>query len=230
MVSILERWPHQFGGRGNRNHMVGDLVRSGTALTPPVFLLVLFAMQPRCSPTQDTGHHRHRRHPPRRHRDDHRLGEGTGAATRDSPRCVQVFGVPIARCCVSTIPTRALLVAPPRRRLQTRRSTRSSPRTRFSATRVAEHATTTAPAQPDQDPGAPHRTPFQRTDPTHRQSRPVQCAGTLPAGSQHPRPRAFARPEYPRSNPASASRPATEVSPRHSGLLETSGRAGVGET
>lgn len=44
VVSILARWPHQFGGHGDRQHMVADFAGSGTALAPPLAFLVLFAV------------------------------------------------------------------------------------------------------------------------------------------------------------------------------------------
>lgn len=44
VVSILARWPHQFGGHGDRQHMLADFAGSGTALAPPLAFLVLFAV------------------------------------------------------------------------------------------------------------------------------------------------------------------------------------------
>lgn len=44
IVSIAARWPHQFGGQGDRGSMLADFVRSGTALAPPLPFLVLFVL------------------------------------------------------------------------------------------------------------------------------------------------------------------------------------------
>lgn len=44
LVSIVARWPHQFGGHGNRNHMLSDFISSGTALAPPFAFLVVFGV------------------------------------------------------------------------------------------------------------------------------------------------------------------------------------------
>ena len=44
LVSIWARWPHQFGGHGDPDHMLADFVSSGTALAPPLFILVVFAV------------------------------------------------------------------------------------------------------------------------------------------------------------------------------------------
>lgn len=41
VVSVLARWPHQFGGHGDPQHMLADFVSSGTALAPPLAVLVL---------------------------------------------------------------------------------------------------------------------------------------------------------------------------------------------
>jgi hypothetical protein len=43
VVSILARWPHQFGGHGDRHHMLADFASSGTALAPPLAFLILLA-------------------------------------------------------------------------------------------------------------------------------------------------------------------------------------------
>lgn len=43
VVSIAERWPHQFGGHGDPDHMVTDFTATGTALAPPLPILVLLA-------------------------------------------------------------------------------------------------------------------------------------------------------------------------------------------
>lgn len=40
VVSILARWPHQFGGHGDPNRMTQQFVSSGTALAPPVFIML----------------------------------------------------------------------------------------------------------------------------------------------------------------------------------------------
>ena len=44
LVSIVAQWPHQYGGHGNRNHMLSDFVSSGTALAPPLAFLVVFGV------------------------------------------------------------------------------------------------------------------------------------------------------------------------------------------
>jgi hypothetical protein len=44
VVSVLARWPLQFGGLGSRQHMLSDFVTSGTALAPPLAFLLLFAV------------------------------------------------------------------------------------------------------------------------------------------------------------------------------------------
>lgn len=43
LVSILARWPHQFAGHGDRQHMLADFASSGTALAPPLAFLILFS-------------------------------------------------------------------------------------------------------------------------------------------------------------------------------------------
>ena len=44
VVSVLARWPHQFGVHGDPRHMVTDFVSSGTALAPPLIILIVFAV------------------------------------------------------------------------------------------------------------------------------------------------------------------------------------------
>jgi len=43
-VSLAARWPYQFGGHGNRAHMLADFLQSGTALAPPLFILIIFGV------------------------------------------------------------------------------------------------------------------------------------------------------------------------------------------
>jgi len=43
-VSLMARWPYQFGGHGSRAHMFADFVQSGTALAPPLLILVIFGV------------------------------------------------------------------------------------------------------------------------------------------------------------------------------------------
>lgn len=92
-ISIVARWPHQFGGRGDRNHMMADFANSGTALAPPLVILVVFVTASVLVGRLDrwgatacivvlvvsifmiVG----------------AVGEGTAAATSDVPRAVQVF-------------------------------------------------------------------------------------------------------------------------------------------
>lgn len=113
VVSILARWPHQFGGHGNRDHMLSDFLRSGTALAPPLVVLVLFAIASLLIRRLDlwgtvacvvvlaisvlmiVGS----------------LGEAFAGTTRDVPRVVQVFsgvwgtvaGVLLAVLCIRSI-------------------------------------------------------------------------------------------------------------------------------
>lgn len=44
VVSLIARWPHQFGGSGSKADIVGDFVTSGTATAPPLFILVIFGV------------------------------------------------------------------------------------------------------------------------------------------------------------------------------------------
>lgn len=44
VLSIGARWPHQFGGHGDRDHMLADFASSGTALAPPLAFLVLLVV------------------------------------------------------------------------------------------------------------------------------------------------------------------------------------------
>ncbi len=39
VVSIVARWPHQFGGSGDPHHMFQEFVTNGTALAPPLFIV-----------------------------------------------------------------------------------------------------------------------------------------------------------------------------------------------
>lgn len=43
-VSIVERWPHAFGGAGDPDHIVAEFVSTGTALAPPLVLIVVLAL------------------------------------------------------------------------------------------------------------------------------------------------------------------------------------------
>ncbi|MGH9920720.1 MAG: hypothetical protein ACRD6W_17850, partial [Nitrososphaerales archaeon] len=43
--SIAARWPHQFGGQGNRHQVLSEFVSSGgTALAPPLVLVILLGL------------------------------------------------------------------------------------------------------------------------------------------------------------------------------------------
>jgi len=44
VVSLVARWPHQFGGSGSREQMLSDFVTSGTATAPPLFIIVIFGV------------------------------------------------------------------------------------------------------------------------------------------------------------------------------------------
>jgi hypothetical protein len=45
IVSIVARWPHQFGGAGRRDEVLSNVLGSGgTALAPPLWLVVLLAL------------------------------------------------------------------------------------------------------------------------------------------------------------------------------------------
>jgi hypothetical protein len=44
IMSIIGRWPHQFGGQGDPNHIIQELVTSGTATAPPLPVLVVFGL------------------------------------------------------------------------------------------------------------------------------------------------------------------------------------------
>lgn len=44
VVSIVKRWPHAFGGAGDPDHMVADFASTGTALAPPLVVIVLLAL------------------------------------------------------------------------------------------------------------------------------------------------------------------------------------------
>ena len=44
VVSIAERWPHQFGGHGDPDQMVTDFIATGTALAPPLPIIVVLAV------------------------------------------------------------------------------------------------------------------------------------------------------------------------------------------
>ena len=39
VISILARWPHQFGGSGDPHRMLQQFAGSGTALAPPLFII-----------------------------------------------------------------------------------------------------------------------------------------------------------------------------------------------
>jgi hypothetical protein len=42
IVSVLARWPYQFTGPGDPDHMLRDFVLHGTLLSPPLPILLLF--------------------------------------------------------------------------------------------------------------------------------------------------------------------------------------------
>jgi len=45
IISVAARWPYQFGGHGNRHHVLSEFVSSGgTALAPPLVLLIVLAL------------------------------------------------------------------------------------------------------------------------------------------------------------------------------------------
>lgn len=44
ILSIIGRWPHQFGGPGDPDHILPELVTSGTATAPPLPVLVVFGL------------------------------------------------------------------------------------------------------------------------------------------------------------------------------------------
>lgn len=44
LLSIIGRWPHQFGGQGDPDHIVQDLLTSGTATAPPLPVLIVFGV------------------------------------------------------------------------------------------------------------------------------------------------------------------------------------------
>jgi hypothetical protein len=44
LVSILAGWPAQFGGPGNPNNVAGEFLNRGTALAPPLFVMVAFVV------------------------------------------------------------------------------------------------------------------------------------------------------------------------------------------
>ncbi|MGH3500412.1 MAG: hypothetical protein ACRDQA_05855 [Nocardioidaceae bacterium] len=44
VISVIARWPHQFGGHGDRRHMMADFLNSGTAMAPPLVILVVFLL------------------------------------------------------------------------------------------------------------------------------------------------------------------------------------------
>ena len=44
VISIAERWPHQFGGHGDPDHMLTDFIATGTSLAPPLPILVVLAI------------------------------------------------------------------------------------------------------------------------------------------------------------------------------------------
>ena len=43
-ISLVERWPYQFGGHGSRAHMLSDFLQSGTAVAPPLFILMILGV------------------------------------------------------------------------------------------------------------------------------------------------------------------------------------------
>ncbi len=44
VVSLVARWHHQFGGSGWRQQILSDFVTSGTATSPPLFIMVIFGV------------------------------------------------------------------------------------------------------------------------------------------------------------------------------------------
>lgn len=44
VVSIAAGWPHRFNGHGRPDQVLADFVGSGTALSPPLWLVVLLAV------------------------------------------------------------------------------------------------------------------------------------------------------------------------------------------
>ncbi len=44
IVSLLAHWPHQFGGHGDPHHMIQQFVSNGTALAPPLVLMIALAV------------------------------------------------------------------------------------------------------------------------------------------------------------------------------------------
>jgi hypothetical protein len=44
LLSIIGRWPHQFGGQGDPDHIIQELLTSGTATAPPLPILIAFGV------------------------------------------------------------------------------------------------------------------------------------------------------------------------------------------
>jgi hypothetical protein len=44
LLSIIGRWPHQFGGHGDPDHIIQELLTSGTATAPPLPMLIVFGV------------------------------------------------------------------------------------------------------------------------------------------------------------------------------------------
>ncbi|MEO6827153.1 MAG: hypothetical protein ABI255_07220 [Microbacteriaceae bacterium] len=44
VLSLIARWPYQFGGPGNPDAVWSDFISHGTALSPPMFLIVVLAV------------------------------------------------------------------------------------------------------------------------------------------------------------------------------------------
>ncbi len=44
LLSIIGRWPHQFGGQGDPDHIIQELLTSGTATAPPLPILIVFGV------------------------------------------------------------------------------------------------------------------------------------------------------------------------------------------
>jgi cytochrome bd-type quinol oxidase subunit 2 len=120
-VSLVARRPHQFGGHGSRAHMLSDFLQSGTALAPPLVILVILglaavlvrrrdgwgtvgcALVAVLSVSMVVGS----------------LGEALAKATPDVPRPVQVFSGAFG--CAAAIVLAALAVASIRERRAARR-------------------------------------------------------------------------------------------------------------
>jgi hypothetical protein len=134
-VSLMARWPYQFGGHGSRAHMLSGFFQSGTALAPPLFILIIFGMSALLVRRRDAwgtvacvlllalsvlmvaGS----------------LGEGLAKATPDVPRTVQIFSGAFG--CAAALVLAPLAVASIRERRAERRL--SSPTPHLAVSRSA---------------------------------------------------------------------------------------------